>query len=146
MNPTYAPHAAHITVGVASVHLPFVVQSNGDVQGILGRACPLKDLHHATGQSGHICYQHDRTHITAWCFACLHTLTQLAKCMVKHFTHTLILAQPEATYLLPKNLLQYMTMINPAHSRRSHMGQPVWMSPVHLASRDCYKHKDITQC
>lgn len=65
MNPTYAPHAAHIAIGVASVHLPFVVQSNGDVQGVLWRTCPLKDLRHVTGQSGYICYQNDRLQITA---------------------------------------------------------------------------------
>lgn len=139
MNPTNAPHAAHIPIGVASIHLPFVVQLNGDVQGVFWRTCPLKDLHHATGQSGYICYQHDRIHITAWCFACLQPLTQLAKCMVKHFTHLLILVKPKATYLLPKNLLQYMTMVNPAHSRHSHMGQPVWMCPVHLVSCNCKK-------
>ncbi len=99
MNPTYAPHATHISIGVASVHLPFVIQLDGDVQGVLGRACPLKDLHHATGQSGHICYEHDRIHITARC----------------------------GIHIAKRHLLQYMTMVNPAHCR-----QPVWMSPVHL--------------
>lgn len=44
MNPTHAPHAAHVAIGIPPIHLVLVVQLDGDVQRLLWGVCPLKDL------------------------------------------------------------------------------------------------------
>ena len=45
MDAAYAPHAAHVAVGVPPINLPLVVKLDGPFQSLLRRLRPLQDLH-----------------------------------------------------------------------------------------------------